>query len=198
MQVVLPNDPASTLQAATKQYADTKAASSHTHAATDVNSGTLDIARVPTGTSGTTACIGNDSRLSDSRAPTGTAGGALNGTYPNPNVDVVPWPPVTLTDAATIAVDASLGNLFFVTLGGNRTMGAPSNPTHGQRIVFEIKQDGTGGRTLAWTLTTGGFKFGTDVAQPVLSTAASATDFVTVVYNSTANVWRVVGVARGY
>lgn len=57
---------------------------------------------------------------------------------------------VGLTDAATIAVDASAGNIFVVTLGGNRTMGAPTNPTRGQTITFEIVQDGTGGRTLAW------------------------------------------------
>lgn len=55
-----------------------------------------------------------------------------------------------LTDAATIAVDASKGRAYAVTLAGNRTMGAPTNPRTGQRISFEIIQDGTGGRTLAW------------------------------------------------
>lgn len=57
---------------------------------------------------------------------------------------------IALTDAATIAVNAASGGLFTVTLGGNRTMGAPTNPTQGKRITFEITQDGTGGRTLAW------------------------------------------------
>jgi hypothetical protein len=46
------------------------AAAVHTHAATDITSGTLDIARIPTGTTSTTVCIGNDARLSDARTPT--------------------------------------------------------------------------------------------------------------------------------
>lgn len=61
---------------------------------------------------------------------------------------VVPF--VTLTDAATIAVDASLGTTFVVTLTDNRTMGAPTNPQTGTTISFIVIQDGTGGRTLAW------------------------------------------------
>jgi hypothetical protein len=55
-----------------------------------------------------------------------------------------------LVDAATIAVDAALGNKFAVTLTDNRAMGAPSNLRKGQRLTFIITQDGTGGRTLGW------------------------------------------------
>jgi hypothetical protein len=57
---------------------------------------------------------------------------------------------VQLTDAATIAVDAALANSFYVTLGGNRAMGAPTNASIGQRILFTITQNGTGGYTLTW------------------------------------------------
>lgn len=41
----------------------------HAHAATDITSGTVDIARLPVGTSSTTVAAGNDARFTDSRTP---------------------------------------------------------------------------------------------------------------------------------
>lgn len=54
-----------------------------------------------------------------------------------------------LTDGATIAVDMAATNHFFVTLGGNRTLGQPTNQVAGQSGHFIIIQDGTGSRTLS-------------------------------------------------
>lgn len=106
--------------------------------------------------------------------------------------------PVTLTDASTIATDASTGSRFRVTLAGNRTLGAPTNPTDNQQCVWELIQDGTGTRTLALDTGTGGFIFGTDITSITLTTTASKTDFLTAIYNSTANRWRVMGFLKGY
>lgn len=58
---------------------------------------------------------------------------------------------VTLTDASTVAVDISLANQFNLTLGGNRTLGTPTNIVAGQQGVIVIYQDQTGSRTLAYT-----------------------------------------------
>ena len=80
--------------------------------------------------------------------------------------------PVALTDAATIAVDLSLGNNFTVTLAGNRTLGAPTNTTAGQSGVIVVTQDGTGSRTLAYN---SAYKFAGGTA-PTLTTTASAVD----------------------
>lgn len=57
---------------------------------------------------------------------------------------------VALTDAATVAVDLALANQFRVTLGGNRTLGVPTNIVEGQQGVIVIRQDATGSRTLAY------------------------------------------------
>lgn len=55
---------------------------------------------------------------------------------------------VTLTDAATIAVDMSTFLNGVVTLGGNRTLGNPSNVKPGQGGRIRLIQDATGSRTL--------------------------------------------------
>lgn len=110
-------------------------------------------------------------------------------------VGVVPWPPVALADAATIATDAALGNHFTVTLAGNRTLGNPTNPTNGQRCIWEITQDGTGSRTL--TLGSN-FALGTSIAAVTLTTTASKTDILGAIYNATAGKWRVVAFSKGF
>ena len=80
----------------------------------------------------------------------------------------------TLTDAATIATDASLGNVFTVTLGGNRTLGAPSNLLDGATYIWIITQDGGGSRTLAYN---SAFKF-SGGSDPTLTTTAGAVDII--------------------
>jgi hypothetical protein len=79
-----------------------------------------------------------------------------------------------LTDAATVAVDMSTGINFSVTLGGNRTLGNPSNTKNGQTGLIVINQDGTGSRTLAYS---SNWKFAGGTA-PTLTTTASARDLL--------------------
>lgn len=81
---------------------------------------------------------------------------------------------VTLTDAATIAVDMSTFLNAVVTLGGNRTLGQPSNVKVGQSGVIRIVQDGAGSRTLAYHAD---WEFASGTA-PVLSTAIGAQDLL--------------------
>lgn len=106
---------------------------------------------------------------------------------------------VALTDGATINTDASLGNHFSVTIGASgRTIAAPTNPTHGQKIVYELIQNGSGTGTVSFSTGTGGFAFGTDITAYTMTSTASKTDYVGCIYNSTANKWRIVSIAKGY
>lgn len=57
---------------------------------------------------------------------------------------------VTLTDGASIAWDMSQGNIYQVTLAGNRTLAAPTNPRVGAVYMLKVLQDATGSRTLAY------------------------------------------------
>ena len=86
-------------------------------------------------------------------------------------------PVTSLTDAASIAIDMGVGNNFAFTLGGNRTLEAPTNSTAGQTGYIYITQDGTGGRTLAFN---NAYIFVSGTA-PTISTAAGAKDML--VYN---------------
>ena len=105
--------------------------------------------------------------------------------------------PVVLTDAASIATDASSGQQFRVTITASRTLAAPTNPVDGQRALWQITA--TGG---PWTLTlatgaTGAFKYGT-VITAVPAIAAGTTTFLGAIYRATSARWHVLAVSSGH
>jgi hypothetical protein len=91
------------------------------------------------------------------------------------------FPEATLTDGATITWDASVAQVAKVTLGGNRTLSAPTNGATGQFVSLLVIQDGTGSRTLTWN---SAYEFASDTA-PTLTTTASLGDLFTFRYNGT-------------
>lgn len=94
----------------------------------------------------------------------------------------------TLTDEATVSWDVATDPIAKLTLGGNRTLSAPSNPVgSGQYISLLVIQDGTGSRTLTWNAI---YEFTADTA-PTLTTTASYGDLFTFRYNGTK--WLEVG-----
>lgn len=105
-------------------------------------------------------------------ASTGSVTGDINlahsNTFSKPQIGSI----VVLTDAATIAVDASTSNNFKVILAGNRTLGVPTNITEGQKGSINIWQDITGTRTLAYSWC---YTFASGTA-PTLTTTKLATD----------------------
>jgi hypothetical protein len=102
---------------------------------------------------------------------------------------------VVLPDAATIAVDASLGNDFRVIIAGDRTMGTPANPTDGQKITFQVTQDANGPFTLTWS---SGYQFSAGLPQPTLSATAGDTDLLGFIYNAVKGTWLFAAFVSGF
>lgn len=95
----------------------------------------------------------------------------------------------TLTDGSTVSWDVSTSPIAKLTLGGNRTLAAPSNAVgNGQYISLLLIQDGTGSRTLTWNAV---YEFKDDTA-PTLTTTASKGDLFTFRYHNSAK-WLEVG-----
>lgn len=102
---------------------------------------------------------------------------------------------VALTGAATTLVNAALGNDFRLTLTSSSwTMGAPSNPVDGQRIDFQLAQDGTGSRTIAWN---SAYDFGS-AGTPTLTTTPLKVDLLGFIFNASLSKWVCGGSALGF
>ena len=96
----------------------------------------------------------------------------------------------TLTDAATVVWDMAPSNVYYVTLGGNRIIGAPTNVKPGYTYILFIDQ-GAGSRTLTWNaafLWAGG-------TAPTLATGAAAVDVVSFVAGPDGSLYGSLGVA---
>ena len=95
--------------------------------------------------------------------------------------------PVTLTDVSgTATPNFSTGIDFVWTLNAaGKTLANPSNIKAGQKGIFYLVQDGTGGRTITTWGSQYKFSGGT---KPALSTAASAVDIVSYAAKSTTEI----------
>lgn len=102
---------------------------------------------------------------------------------------------ISLTDAANISIDVSKGNIFDLTLGGNRTLSNPTNGIDGQKIMIRVRQDGTGSRTLSFDTK---YRFSIDLPSPTLSTAADALDYLGFIYNESDDKWDYIAQVFGF
>lgn len=87
----------------------------------------------------------------------------------------------TLTDGANIDWNLATQQVAKVTLGGNRTMNAPTHLVDGGTYALRVIQDGTGSRTITWNAV---FKWAGGTA-PTLSTGAGDVDILTFISDGT-------------
>jgi len=123
---------------------------------------------------------------------------ALNGSGSWVQCMVRPQPVTqALTDGANIAVDADDKDCAYtVTLGGNRQLDTPTGSFfNGQKLLFAIRQDGTGTRILTYGA---GYRFSTDLPSPTLSTGINKLDYLAFVYNAADSKWDFVGKVFGF
>ena len=139
----------------------------------------ISITNSATGTSPDLSVTGGDTNIGLSITTKGTGLIKFNdGAY---------FPEATLTDGATVTWDVSTAPVCKLTLGGNRTLSAPTNGLTGQFISIAVIQDGTGSRTLTWN---SAYEFTGDSA-PTLTTTINKADLFVFKYNGT--VWHEVG-----
>lgn len=103
-------------------------------------------------------------------------------------------PIVSVNYNGNTVVDATQGSYFRGVAVSAFTLSA-NNCFDGQKIIFEIRQDGTGTRVMTPGSQWG---FGTDVSAATLSTAVSATDFVGGFYNKVRSKLFITAFVKGY
>lgn len=99
--------------------------------------------------------------------------------------------PTTLTDAATIATDASLGKHFRVTMAADRTLGAPTNPTDAQRVLWELTASGAQRTITLTTGSSGAFELTAGISAST-AIASGKTAFILAIYSSSRARWSVL------
>ena len=122
-------------------------------------------------TSATSSIVAADLHIKQGSLIVGTSSRAYN-------------PILTLTDAASITSDFAKGNNFLVTIGGNRTLAAPSNAVAGQSGSIYIIQDGSGSRTLSYNTV---WQF-VSATVPTLSTGAGDVDMLVYMTRSASTI----------
>lgn len=119
----------------------------------------------------------------------------------NPNGELLtPGPVITPTTVGTgtgtITPNAVVSSQINITVVGALAINGPTGGIDGQKIIFRLLQDGTG-HTVTFNTGAGNFRFGTDIPTFTAS-GINLTDYVGVIFNSTAGFWDIVSVSQGF
>jgi hypothetical protein len=100
----------------------------------------------------------------------------------------------TLNWAANLTINGDGYSTIRVPIQGDTVLNGGTG-VDGQKLLLELTQDGAGNHSI--TLGSN-FQFGSDFTSITFSVLPGMTDYVGLVYNATANKWRVVAYSRGY
>lgn len=171
-------------------------------------SGTGNLAKVtgPTFTGGKVTLASTAAGYASLNIPAGTApsspangdmwnvGGELfwgNGSQAQQLTDVI----TSTVGNGTLNLDGRLKSVVKIDLQGATTINMVNGGRDGQRLTLELTQDATGNRGV--TIGTG-FAWGADVTAFSPTTTPSKTDYIGLIYNSTAAAWRILAITKGY
>lgn len=102
----------------------------------------------------------------------------------------------TITFAPAMSVDIATMTIGKITLTANSSITFTGTPSDGQPILFFLRQDVIGNRTITWDVVRA--RFGADVPNPVLSTGANKLDYVMFRYNADDDKFDLMAVNRGF
>jgi len=103
---------------------------------------------------------------------------------------------ITLTDGATVSINAAAGNVFEWSIGANgNELAAPTNAVSGQIIQIDIAYEGS--YTPAFATGSGGYQFGAP-GEPSWSATSGKLDEVAFRYSALAGAWLYQGSSLGF
>jgi hypothetical protein len=164
------------------RLSDARTPTAHTHAAADVNSGTLAIARIPTGTTSSTVALGDH---------THAASAIASGTLDAARLPAVLSPVRTVTYSATPTIDPTVsGTNVSITATGDITTLAVSTTGAVNRQGLEIAVLGSGGaRSVTFA---SAIRTSTGVSRGPHSIASGEVGIFLVRYYSLVSAWVLV------
>jgi hypothetical protein len=96
--------------------------------------------------------------------------------------------------SANLTINWAVADVIRITLTGNIII-TNSGAVDGQKCILELLQDGTGGRTVAFTAET---RFGTSVTTFTAITAINKLDRLGFIYNSVSTTYDVIAISKGF
>lgn len=118
---------------------------------------------------------------------------AANNAAAAANAQLAAYTVVTKIWASTIAINWNEANCHRITLAGNTTL-TFSGAVDGEKLILELKQDGTGGRQITLPANV---RYSTTIPSVTLSSAANRIDKLGFMYNATDNKYDLVAVTYG-